>query len=123
MQELETRETTEEPVLEKVLAEQEEVIEEPKTKITIEDLEEKANELLFEYLKEIELAEQGNLNSEKLQRLILEIQKLKEQHQDNQEYQKSIDDCIERMKFKLSNFVKKAPEVIKDEELDNYQYL
>ena len=84
---------------------------------TIEDLEEQANTLLFEYLKELEKASQGSLDIDKLKGIVEKINLLKDKNKDNQEYQKSIDDCLERMKLKLSIFVKKAPEVISDEEL------
>lgn len=84
---------------------------------TIEDLEEQANTLLFEYLKELENASQGSLDIDKLKGIVEKINLLKDKNKDNQEYQNSIDDCLERMKLKLSIFVKKAPEVISDEEL------
>ena len=80
----------------------------------IEDLEEQANTLLFEYLKELENASQGSLDIDKLKGIVEKINLLKDKNKDNQN---SIDDCLERMKLKLSIFVKKAPEVISDEEL------
>ena len=84
---------------------------------TIEDLEEQANTLLFEYLKELEKASQGSLDIDKLKDIVEKINLLKDKNKDNQEYQNSIDDCLERMKLKLSIFIKNAPEVITDEEL------
>ena len=84
---------------------------------TIEDLEEQANALLFEYIKELEKAAQGTLNIEKLKSIVEKINSLKEKNIENEEYQNSIEDCLERMKVKLSVFVKNAPEVISDEEL------
>lgn len=84
---------------------------------TIEDLEEHANTLLFEYLKELENASQGSLDIDKLKDIVEKINLLKDKNKDNREYQNSIDDCLERMKLKLSIFVKNAPEVISDEEL------
>lgn len=84
---------------------------------TIEDLEEQANALLFEYIKELEKASQGTLNIEKLKSIVEKINSLKEKNIENEEYQNSIEDCLERMKVKLSAFVKNAPEVISDEEL------
>ena len=84
---------------------------------TIEDLEEQANTLLFEYLKELEKASQGSLDIDKIKSIVEKINLLKDKNKDNEEYQKSIEDCLERMKVKLSTFVKNAPEVISDEEL------
>lgn len=117
MNELE-KTTIEEPVLETVLEKVPKPTEEPEEELTAEELDELATELLFEYLNEIENAEQGKLNYEKLIFLIEKIQALKEKYPDNKEFQESLDDNIERMKLKLSTFVKNAPEVITDDELN-----
>ena len=119
MEELE-KEVELEPILEIVKEEVE--VEEPTSVeeevLTVEELEEQASSILFVFLKELELSERGNLNLDTLNMLIERIKRLKEEYPDNQKYQDSINECIVRMKLKLSEFTKNAPEIIKEEDLE-----
>ena len=81
----------------------------------VEELIDKAKESAFDLLKELEKKE--NIDLERIKTLINKIKELKEKHQENEEYQITINEIINRMETKMSAFVKNAPSNINDKDL------
>ena len=80
-----------------------------------EELIDKAKESAFDLLKELEKKE--NIDLERIKTLINKIKELKEKHQENEEYQITINEIINRMETKMSAFVNNAPSNINDKDL------
>ena len=93
------------------------IVLEPDEENSIESLTEQAQKTLFNFLKELQKTKEGIDNLEQLKELIEKINSLKEEHKDNEDYQKVIDEILNRMETKLSAFVKEAPDNISEEEL------
>lgn len=93
------------------------IILKPEDENSVVELTEKAKKALFDFLKELEISKEGNINLEKLKELKAQIITLKENHKDEQEYQKMLDEYLNTMKTKLSAFIKVAPSNINDEKL------
>ena len=81
----------------------------------VEELIDKAKESAFDLLKELEKKE--NIDLERIKTLINKIKELIEKHQENEEYQITINEIINRMETKMSAFVKNAPSNINDKDL------
>ena len=92
------------------------IVLDPEDQNSLEELNEEAKRILFDFLKELK---QENPSVDTLKELIDAINKLKEEHKDNEEFQTLIDEYINRMKSKFGIFIKEAPEEITEEELNN----
>ena len=93
------------------------IILDPDEEKDVDTLTEQAQALMFDFLKELENDSKGTVDLEKLKTIIDKIKKLKEEHKDNEEYQKIVKEYIDCMGTQLSAFVKEAPKTADEEEL------